>query len=483
MVNRGGLPQAALRGDLLRLSLGWRALQSDRASQDRYYADVFAPVFLPQFRGLALSGAPGGLARPSVLISIAGMSWQAPALMAAWTGARRVFLVGTEESLKPPAGFDGEAYTSLLARVSGLPESAFFPRAVAEGDEVGIYRTVRECLEASPGETAWVDVTGGKKSMSAAAALAGFVRGLPLVYVDYGGYEGRIPVAGTEYPRLLANPLTELGELETGRIRDSLGRGEFAAARALAESLRSRLDSPETRLLAAVSAGYDAWERFDFAGARRFLDTAWQIARADAGTAALAALLGENLAALDARGENEGFWHVLNLRAHAARALARGDAHRTVMATNAAAESFLKHAIRRDFPGRQNPHAKLVFNELPAQGEIDRVGKILWRSGYTKPRGSGYLTFMNSFQVYAAWKGLDNATIIRWNRHLSDLSQTRNRLPWAHGGSGTAAPTPKEAEKHLKTLNDLVQEFAAESDRKTTAQAGNGFEFNAAAAV
>lgn len=483
MGDGGALPWTDLSGDLLRASQAWQALQGNRDAQDRYYADVFLPRFLPVFRELSLWGTPGDLARPQVLISIAGMSWQAPALMAAWTGARRVFLVGTEESLKPPAGFGGETYMSLLARVSGLPEAAFVPKEVAEGDEVGIYRTVRECLEASQEETVWVDVTGGKKSMSAAAALAGFVRGLPLVYVDYGGYAGRIPVAGTEYPRLLANPLEELGELETGRIRDSLARGEYAAARALAESLRSRLDSPETRLLEAVAAGYEAWERFDMDGARRFLDAARRVAQGDAGTAALAASLGENLAALDTRAENEGFWHVLNLRAHAARALARGDTHRAVMAVNAAAESLLKHALRRDFPDRPDPHARLEFEALPAQEEIERVGRLLWGGGYRRTTGCGFLTFMNSFQVYAAWRGLDDGAVRGWGPRLHELSQTRNRLPWAHGATGDAAPTPEEVEAHLKTLDDLTNAFSAAPDRAAAEKAGNGFDFNAASAV
>lgn len=483
MGDRDALPQTGLTGDLLQLSLAWRELKGNREAQDRFYADRFSPVFMPQFSGLPLAGAQGGGRRPSVLISIAGMSWQAPALMAAWTGAQRVFLVGTEESLKPPAGFGGETYTSLLARVSGRPESAFCPRAVAEGDEVGIYRAVRECLEASPGETVWVDVTGGKKSMSAAAALAGFVRGLPLVYVDYGEYEGRIPVAGTEYPRLLANPLEVLGELETGRIRDSLGRGEYAAARALAELLRLRLDSPETRLLAEISAGYDEWERFNFGAARRFLDAAWQTARTDAETAALAESLGENLAALDARAANEGFWHVLNLRAHASRALARGDAHRAVMATNAAAESFLKHALHRDFPGRQDPRAEVIFAELAEQKDLERTGRILWGPGYRRPQGRGYLTFMNSFQVYSALRRLDDKTIQGWSPRLHQLAQTRNSLPWAHGQAGAPAPRPEDAAKHLETLDDLMEAFADEADRATKAVAGKGMEFTAANAV
>jgi hypothetical protein len=52
--------------------------------------------------------------------------------------------------------------------------------------------------------------------MSASAALAGFLAGAPLVYVDYHEYHGlnRIPVAGTEYSRLMKNPLEVLGELE-----------------------------------------------------------------------------------------------------------------------------------------------------------------------------------------------------------------------------------------------------------------------------
>uniref|UniRef100_A0A7C5AN55 Uncharacterized protein n=1 Tax=Desulfobacca acetoxidans TaxID=60893 RepID=A0A7C5AN55_9BACT len=79
--------------------------------------------------------------------------------------------------------------------------------------------------------------------MSASAALAGYLTGAWLVYVDYQEYcpQRRIPLPGSEYPRLLHNPLEVFGDSEWQKIRAALNRGGFEEASHLAGQLADRL--------------------------------------------------------------------------------------------------------------------------------------------------------------------------------------------------------------------------------------------------
>jgi len=240
-----------------------RWLELGRAEQDALYAKEFAEPFARLFADFPLDSAPSDLPRPRALVSVLGLSWQPVALMAAWCKPERMLVIGTQDSFKKQV--QGEGVLSIIARVSGVAQEAIEPVRVGDDGEQAIYHAVREFVVrsgTSPHEI-FVDPTGGKKSISASAALAAFLLGAPLVYVDYGEYHGdnRVPVPGTEYPRLLTNPLDVFGDLELRNAFAAFNRSDFLEAENLANSLADRLYEPrEAQCIALVARGYAAWD-------------------------------------------------------------------------------------------------------------------------------------------------------------------------------------------------------------------------------
>lgn len=208
---------AHLDETLLRLQSTWREEKYDRNRQDELYATEFAPAFIPLLRELPLHGAPTDRPRPTALISVLGLSWQPVALMAAWMRPTHMLVLGTQESFRKAPGAS-EAPIDRIRRLSGVEPIEW--HVVSEPAELEIYGHVREFLRKHrlDGHSVAVDPTGGKKSMSAAAALAGFLSGALLVYMDHADYVNRIPMAGTEYPRLLADPLEVFSDVHVERV-------------------------------------------------------------------------------------------------------------------------------------------------------------------------------------------------------------------------------------------------------------------------
>lgn len=231
------------------------------------YSREFGPAFAPLFANLPLDGLGSDRPRFRALVSVLGLSWQPVALMAAWADPEVVLVLGTDESFS--VRIDGEPIREIIPRVSGRNRAKFSFQRVSESDELLIYREVRSFLESrgiGPHEVA-IDPTGGKKSMSVSAALAGFLSGAWIVYVDYARYNAdkRIPEAGTEYPRLLRNPLEVYGELEFDRVKNAFRGGSYEEASHLANALAARLYEPrEAEALSLLSAAYGSWHRFDF---------------------------------------------------------------------------------------------------------------------------------------------------------------------------------------------------------------------------
>lgn len=245
-------------------------INASRDEQDLIYARDFAPDFIPLFRELPLHGWPGERPHPRFLASVLGLSWQPVVLMTAWFAPQRLLLLGTPESLGHRV--NQEPVVELICRLGGLSPDKIEVREVSEPEELGIYREVHRFVAyhgIQPRDLA-IDPTGGKKSMSASAALAGYLTGAWLVYVDYLEYcpKRRIPLPGSEYPRLLHNPLEVFGDYEFQRVRAALNRGNYEEARHLAEHLADRLyDYRQAEVWAQLARTFDSWQRFDFPAA------------------------------------------------------------------------------------------------------------------------------------------------------------------------------------------------------------------------
>jgi CRISPR-associated protein (TIGR02710 family) len=455
---------------LARVQERWLALP--RTQQDELYAAEFAPAFAPLFAGLPLHGAPPGFERPRALVSVLGFSWQPVALMAAWARPEQMLVIGTKESLTLKVA--GEGVLTLIGRLSGIERDRV--QAIEAGDpgEADIYRAVRDFLRSAgvAARQVFIDPTGGKKSMSSSAALAGFLVGAPLVYVDYSEYHGpnRIPVAGTEYPRLLANPLEVLGDLELRDIFAAFNRGDFLEARHLAEKLAVRLYEPrEAECLALLASAYGAWDRFDFITAGRVLAEALrQIERFSArggwGWAPTALEAVEaNKRALEAlvaarktdkpSSMDEGRVLLAWYLAAASRHLESERPSLAVLLIYAAVERYVDLCLWVDFK---------LDDEAPDYGRVegiidrqryDEAGRRLFGKAYRPRDVGGPLMFGNGAQLLAALKPdrLQPADL----GVLAGLSNARNKCEYEHGFL-PRTPEPDDVRRHLDRARAII---------------------------
>jgi hypothetical protein len=113
-----------------------------------------------------------------------------------------------------------------------------------------------------------IDITGGKKVMSATAALAAWQLDLPLCYID-SDYdpEMRQPTPGSERLLFLNNPSTLFGVQAMAGALHLFGSGAYEAAWARFHELSERLSQPgKARFLRDLSGLYRAWCDLDLAG-------------------------------------------------------------------------------------------------------------------------------------------------------------------------------------------------------------------------
>ncbi len=461
------IPQVSIPAALQAIQQRWLTLP--RKEQDELYAKEFAASFARLFAELPLYGASASLPKPRALVSVLGFSWQPVALMAAWCRPERMLLLGTEDSLNLKVA--GEGVLSMIARVADIDRDIIEIRRVGDPGEADIYRAVRDFLSSGiSAREVFIDPTGGKKSMSASAALAGFLAGAPLVYVDYREYHGpnRIPVAGTEYPRLLTNPLEVLGDLELRDVFAAFNRSDFDEAEHLARRLSARLYEPrEAEALAELAAGYAAWDRFNFVIARERLSTAARVITEFASIGKwgwaenVRDVLTGNLQALQTLAKltktpasiEEGLPLVVWYLAAAQR---MADAEKTSLAVlllYAAMERYMGLCLRTEYGlDDEQPDYSLVKDKIDWK-RFDDAGRALVGKGYRRRELEGPLMFTNSAQLLAtlAPNRLDPKDL----GPLHGLSTTRNRCEYEHGFLPNA-PAKKDAQGFLSGVKRIV---------------------------
>ena len=154
--------------------------------------------------------------------------------------------------------------------------SDVFDRAhrIDGSDTTEIYRTIMELYrewekyaESDEPKIA-VGITGGKKVMASAAALAGATLRADIYYVDTDEKNKlNKPVPGSEYLRLLDNPYTVFGDLEVQKAKDLYERYDYAGARHIFEQLEEQVRTPDQvagyKAYKLLCATYEKWDNLD----------------------------------------------------------------------------------------------------------------------------------------------------------------------------------------------------------------------------
>lgn len=142
---------------------------------------------------------------------------------------------------------------------------------VSEVDPMEIYREIKKFyLNSGKPRKMYIDFTGGTKAMSAAAALAGAMIDVQMIYCSTDDYlvDFRKPNPGSERLIYIENPLAVFGEFEIEKAFELFDKYNFAGAKEKFSSLTESLPDPALRqqlgFVSLLAASYEAWDALDF---------------------------------------------------------------------------------------------------------------------------------------------------------------------------------------------------------------------------
>ncbi|HEY6790917.1 MAG TPA: hypothetical protein VI365_26775, partial [Trebonia sp.] len=233
------------------------AVAADQAVQ--FQLDELLGDIVARTREHSAAALPGhGI---DLLVSLSGFSPMGTILTYHLLQPRQLLVIGSEET-KGSINVIADALVK-----DGLLRYANFNHEQCDPtDPLSIYRLIKARLDqlataSRRRPTAVIDITGGKKVMSAAAALAAWQLDLPLCYLD-GKWSPRLRqhLPGEDRLLMLPNPAALFGDQEMDRARALFDDGSFdAAGRRYAQLAESIPEPAKARFMAALSWLYQAW--------------------------------------------------------------------------------------------------------------------------------------------------------------------------------------------------------------------------------
>lgn len=165
-------------------------------------------------------------------------------------------------------------YLNKIAKECKLQPEDFLMREIHETNPLDIYREIKRVyLEWNKPEKLYIDFTGGTKAMSAAAAMAGAMIRVQLIYVGTEDYltDFRKPRPGSEVLYFISNPLQVFGDLEIEKAVILFEEGNYAGVREKLKELKENVPEPDMRqqlnFLYLLAKGYEQWDALDFENA------------------------------------------------------------------------------------------------------------------------------------------------------------------------------------------------------------------------
>ena len=167
-------------------------------AQELYYQNLFEAV-IDNFKSNYKDSIPSG----GVLFSILGFSPE-PIILTAKAVEPEKHIIFTTNNKS-----DGNDYLEKFL------ESNYEMIYIDDENFDTIYKALKESLILNPNSNMTLDITGGKKSMVAAASIFGKDYGCKIVYVDFKEYlkELRKPMPGSEILNIVYDPLVNQPEI------------------------------------------------------------------------------------------------------------------------------------------------------------------------------------------------------------------------------------------------------------------------------
>jgi CRISPR-associated protein (TIGR02710 family) len=239
----------------------WRSLPRNSTEASSFYWHEIFPEALESFRQKS-----GNLTHYRFVISTVGLTPEPIVLFLKAIQPERALFLCTDDS---------EKYLDLILQKSELGVGKIEKRVVTRTDVTGVYQAIKDfVLDKTPSEIL-IDATGGKKPVIGAAALAGNFLGIDVGYVDYTEYldDLRIPKPGTEFPRVLENPLVVFGDFEIEKAKDAFNHLNFSGAEEILNVLEGTIeDIWLVRTLRCMNEAYASLDSFEYEKAEKKIE-------------------------------------------------------------------------------------------------------------------------------------------------------------------------------------------------------------------
>jgi CRISPR-associated protein (TIGR02710 family) len=181
----------------------------------------------------------------------------------------RILFLYTEKS---------EPTLNRIVNYCRLEVTRYQKEKVTETDPLTLYKEIKNVyLEWNKPERIYIDFTGGTKAMATAAAMAGALIDVQLIYLGCEEYliDFRKPNPGTENLYFIDNPISVFGDLEIGKAMTLFEQFNYSGAKGKLEKLKENVPEPDVRQqldFAYMLAGaYEAWDALDFETANDYM--------------------------------------------------------------------------------------------------------------------------------------------------------------------------------------------------------------------
>lgn len=196
------------------------------------------------------------------LIMSVGTSYEPLVLDIQLLQPRRILFLYTKKT---------EYILNKIAKYCQLDAMRYSKREVNETDPLDIYREIKAAyLKWNRPDKLYIDFTGGTKSMSAAAAMAGAVINVQLIYIGTTQYltDFRKPDPGTEQLYYISNPVEIFGDLEIEKAFALFDKYNYAGARKKLQELKESVPAPDIRqqlsFVYNLALAYEQWDALEF---------------------------------------------------------------------------------------------------------------------------------------------------------------------------------------------------------------------------
>lgn len=236
-----------------------RATLEQRAVAENYYETELMELIVKEFRANNRSSV---IEKVDYMILSVGTSYEPLVLNISLFHPKKVLFLYTEKT---------EKTIDKIVHFCKLDSSSFLKEKVNEVNPLSIYEKIKKAyLQWQEPRKLYIDFTGGTKAMSAAAAMAGAIIDIQLVYIGTEHYltDFRKPTPGTERVFYISNPYEVFGDLEIDKALNLFQEYNYAGARERLEELKNKVPDPAIRqqlnFMYLLAKTYEQWDSLEF---------------------------------------------------------------------------------------------------------------------------------------------------------------------------------------------------------------------------